>query len=67
VVAAAVTRLQPAQAADLVPRELHEWQRLRAQLEQRREQCRRQRRFRRDPMGYLKELEDKLRQLGLPS
>ena len=67
VVAATVTRLEPAQAADLVPGELQQWQGLRAQLEERREQRRRQRRFRRDPTGYLKELEEKLRQLGLPS
>lgn len=67
VIAATVTRLEPAQAADLVPREVTEWQELRTQLEQRREQRRRQRRFRRSPKAYLQELEEKLRQLSLPS
>jgi hypothetical protein len=66
VIAATVTRLEPAAAADLVPRELQQWQELRAELEQRREQRRRQRRFRRNPKAYLKELEQKLRQLSLP-
>jgi hypothetical protein len=67
VIASTVTRLEPAQAADLVPREIKDWQELRAQRELRREQRRRQRRFRRSPNAYLKELEEKLRQLSLPS
>jgi hypothetical protein len=67
VIAATVTRLEPAQAADLVPPEVKEWQELRAQLEQRREQRRQQRRFRHNPKAYLKELEEKLRQLSLPA
>jgi hypothetical protein len=67
VIAATVTRLEPAEAVDLVPRKLQAWQELRVQLEQRREQRRRQHRFRRDPKAYLKELEEKLRQLSLPS
>lgn len=67
VIASTVTRLEPAQAADLVPREVEDWRDLRAKLERRREQRRRQRRFRRNPGTYLKELEEKLRQLSLPS
>jgi hypothetical protein len=62
VVAATVTRLHPARAADRVRGELHEWQERRAELERRREQ----RRSRRDPKGYLKELEEMPRQLSWP-
>jgi hypothetical protein len=43
------------------------WKRLRAQLETRRERRVERRRFRRDPDGYLKALENKLIQSRLPA
>jgi hypothetical protein len=39
------------------------WQGLRAELEKRRESRRKQRRFRRDPVGYLADLEKRCLQL----
>jgi len=43
-----------------------DWQELRAELEQRREARRKQRRFRHEPAAYLKELEQRFLQLTLP-
>lgn len=42
------------------------WRQIRAELERRREARRQQRRFRRDPDGYLTKLEELLLQLSLP-
>ena len=44
-----------------------EWKRVRAELEERRERRAERRRFRRNPLEYLKALENKLIQLGLPA
>ena len=52
---------------ELAPKELQQWQQLRQQLDKRQEGRRRQRRFRRDPNGYLRILEGKMLQSGLLS
>lgn len=67
VLAAAATRQRPFRAAELAKADRGEWQQLRAELEQRRQRRVQRWRFRRDPEGYLHELEDKLNQSGLPS
>ncbi len=65
-VAATATRHYSFSAKDLAPARLEDWQELRQELDQRR-QCRiQQRRFRRDPAGYLAQLEQDLLQLSLP-
>ena len=56
IVAAVATRTRCYQAQELRPRDLTQWQRLRAQLEQPHDAQRRQLRFRRDPDRYLAEL-----------
>src|SRR5215469_13358024 len=60
------TRLRP--AAGLVLRDgyVADWQELRAELEQRRESRRKQRRFRQNPAAYLTQLEQRCLQLSLP-
>jgi hypothetical protein len=52
------------QDADLAGADREQWRRLRAELGQRRVE---RLRFRRDPAGYLKDLEEKLTQSGLRS
>jgi hypothetical protein len=61
------TRLRPEEGLVLRDGYVADWQASRAELEGRRESRRRQRRFRRDPAGYLAELEQLLLQLSLPS
>ena len=66
-VSAAATRLRSRTGAELQPRDLGRWRQLRQQLDAR---CHTQRRglhFRRDPETYLKNLEEQLGQLALPS
>jgi hypothetical protein len=60
------TRLRPDEGLELRPGYVDDWQALRAELEQRRESRRRQRRFRHDPASYLAELEQRCLQLTLP-
>jgi hypothetical protein len=60
------TRLRPEEGLVLSAGYVEDWEELRAELEGRRESRRRQRRFRRDPAGYLTELEQQLLQLTLP-
>ena len=67
IVAAVVTRQQPISAADLHPHDLAAWRELRRQLEYRQEARRAQRRFRRDPEGYLAALEEQLLWSTLPA
>jgi hypothetical protein len=67
VVAAVATQVTRFAAADLRPRDLAQWRRLRATLEGRHERRRLQRRFRRDPATFLAGLEHQLLQLGLPA
>jgi hypothetical protein len=66
VISALATRLRPDEGLELRPGYVEDWQALRAELEQRRESRRRQRRFRHDPAGYLAELEQRYLQLTLP-
>ncbi len=66
-VAALATRMQPLDAEQLRPTDVEEWRKLRAELEKRHEARRRQRRFRRDPEAYLRQLEDRLLKPALPT
>jgi hypothetical protein len=67
VAAAAATRLRPINATDLIPSDLKTWRELRGSLERRQAVRTLGRRFRRDPAGYLKSLEDALINQTLPS
>jgi hypothetical protein len=66
VISGLATRLRPDEGLELRPGYVDDWQALRAELEQRRESRRRQRRFRHDPASYLTELEQRCLQLTLP-
>jgi hypothetical protein len=66
-VAGLATRMREVTARELSGADRVAWQRLRAELEQRREHRVERRRFRRDPEGYLKALESKLNQSRLPA
>ena len=66
-VAAVATRLRPCQGEELAPRDLGEWRQKRAELGRRQRARAQHRRFRRDPDAYLRELEERLSQLSLPS
>ena len=66
-VAGLATRAREVTAADLAGADPAAWRALRAELEERRQRRVDRRRFRRDPDGYLKDLENKLNQLGLPA
>jgi hypothetical protein len=66
VVAAAATRLRPIDTMDLVPSDLQAWRDLRGSLERRQAVRTLGRRFRRDPVVYLKSLEDSLINQTLP-
>jgi hypothetical protein len=61
------TRLRPEEGLLLSAGYVERWQGLRAELEKRRESRCKQRRFRRDPVGYLTELEERCLQLSLPT
>jgi hypothetical protein len=61
------TRAGAGTAADLAGADREEWERVRAELEERRQRRVERRRFRRDPEGYLKELENQLIQSRLPA
>jgi len=61
------TRAGAGTAADLAGADREEWQRVRAELEERRQRRVERRRFRRDPEGYLKDLENQLNQSRLPA
>jgi hypothetical protein len=60
------TRLRPEEGLVLPPGYVEDWRELRAELEQRREARRNQRRFRHDPAAYLANLEHQCLQLTLP-
>ena len=66
VISGLATRLRPDEGLELRPGYVEDWRALRADLEQRRESRRRQRRFRHDPASYLAELEQRSLQLTLP-
>ena len=61
------TRTREVEAAELAGADREEWKRVRAELEERRERRVERRRFRRNPEQYLKALENKLIQSGLPA
>jgi hypothetical protein len=61
------TRAGAGTVADLAGAEREEWKRLRAELEERRQRRVERRRFRHDPDGYLKALENQLNQSRLPA
>jgi hypothetical protein len=66
-VAAVATRQRAFMADDLAQADRAEWVQLRQELEERRQRRTQRRRFRRDPEGYLRQLEDRLIQSGLPA
>jgi hypothetical protein len=66
-VAAATTRLRTIEVADLIPTNVAAWRELRESLERRQAVRALGRRFRRDPQGYLRSLEDSLINQALPS
>ena len=66
-VAGLMARLGEVTAEELAPTDLFAWQDLRAELGNREAARVQQRRFRRDPTGYLKRLEALARQSGLPA
>jgi hypothetical protein len=65
-VAAATTRSRPIGVGDLVPSDLTRWRDLRGRLERRQAVRTLGRRFRQDPVAYLKSLEDSLINQILP-
>jgi hypothetical protein len=67
VVAAVATRQRSFTAGDLAQADRGAWQQLRRTLDERRQQRAQRGRFRRDPEAYLRQLEEKLRQSGLPA
>ncbi len=66
VVASTTTRLRSIEVADLVPSDLKAWRELRGSLERRQEVRTLGRRFRRDPVAYLRLLEESLIKQALP-
>jgi hypothetical protein len=66
-VAGLATRHREVSAADLAGVDRAEWERLRAELEVRRNRRVERRRFRQDPDAYLQDLENKLIQSRLPA
>jgi hypothetical protein len=67
VLAGLATRLRPEEGLQLPAGYVERWREQRAALEKRREARRRQRRFRRAPVTYLRKLEEMATQLSLPS
>jgi hypothetical protein len=67
VAAAAATRLRPVGAADLVPSDLTRWRDLRGSLDRRQAARALGRRSRRDPVAYLRSLEESLINQALPT
>ncbi len=66
-VAALVTRQKEPKAEELVPRDQEKWRRLREELQRRRGERAKHRRFRRNPEAYLRHLESKFSQSRLPA
>jgi hypothetical protein len=65
--AAVATRLRTVTGPELAPKDLDQWRKQRAGLNKRRHARVLQRRFRHDHNAYLRDLEKKYRQLGLPA
>ena len=66
-VAALATRVEEISAQELAPRDLEQWRQKRTDLGRRRQARAQQKRFRRDPDSFLRQLEEKLSQSPLPS
>ena len=66
-VAGLATRAGAGSAADLAGADRIAWERLRAELEERRQRRVERRRFRRNPNAYLEDLENQLNQSRLPA
>jgi hypothetical protein len=66
VVAAVATRQRAFTAEDLAGADRGKWARLRQELDERRQRRTQRRRFRRDPEGYLRQLENLLIKSALP-
>jgi hypothetical protein len=66
VVAGLATRLRPDEGLQLPSGYVARWQQTRAELAKRREARRQQRRFRRNPLTYLQQLEERAIKLSLP-
>jgi hypothetical protein len=66
-VALLATKLEEISPEELTPRDVERWRQQRDELRRRRQSRARQRRFRRDPDAYLRQLEDLLDQSGLPA
>lgn len=67
VVAALVTRQKEPTPEELVPRDPEKWRQLRDELQRRRGERTKHRRFRRNPEAYLRDLESKFAQSCLPT
>jgi hypothetical protein len=67
VVASLATRLRPEEGLKLRTGYVEDWRNLRAELDKRRENRRKQRRFRRDPAKYLSRLEERCLDPSLPT
>jgi hypothetical protein len=67
VVSSWATRLRPEEGLKLRTGYVEDWQRLRAELDKRRENRRKQRRFRRNPTDYLDKLEEHCLKGSLPT
>lgn len=67
ILAATATRQQPQRLQEVRQADREAWEKLRAELEERRQRRTERRRFRRDPEGYLRQLEDQLTQSSLPT
>jgi hypothetical protein len=67
VVASLATRLRPEEGLKLRAGYVEDWRILRAALDKRRENRRKQRRFRRDPTDYLSQLEERCLAPSLPT
>jgi hypothetical protein len=67
IIAAVATRQRPERVKDLINADRENWAELRAELAERRQRRVERRRFRRDPEGYLRQLEAKLIQPSLPT
>lgn len=67
IIAAVATRQNPERVQDLIGADRARWAELRAELAERRQRRMERRRFRRDPEGYLQQLEAKLIQPSLPT
>lgn len=67
IIAAVATRQKPQRVKELIGADRERWAELRAELAERRQRRVERRRFRRDPEGYLRQLEAKLIQPSLPT